>query len=463
MHLKRYRKQLENTTDSADLVRLLPARYSADGMAGLASLKSKPGIGTDIMTRCTLLAALVVSVGTFVLAGDWPAFRGPRGNGISTENIAPLHWSPERNIRWKVPLPGPGNSSPIVSGHRVFVSCATDEGKNRGLYGFDRDNGKLLWSKIVRYEAKDPTHKTNAFCGSTPAADGEYVVIWHGSAGLHCYDFEGHLLWERDLGKFTHIWGYGSSPVFDGDRIFLNCGPGERSFVTAISARNGKTLWQMEEPGGTSGEGGADTWTGSWSTPVVATIAGRKQVLVSLPQHVNAYDPEEGKILWSCDGLGKLVYTSPVVGDGIAVAMGGYHGPAIGFRVGGSGNITATNRLWQVTEKNPQRIGTGIVLGNHLYMANEQHLAQCIDIRTGDVLWTTRMPTGVIWASPVLVGDRAYVTNQAGTTVVFRPNPERFELLAENTLGEQSNSTLAVSEGRIFLRTFENLYCIEEK
>lgn len=415
------------------------------------------------MMRLTLLAALVVSVGTIGRAGDWPAFRGPMGNGIAAEKNAPLHWGPSQNIRWKSPLPGPGNSSPIVSGHRVFLSCATDEGRNRGLYCLDRESGKTLWTKIVRFEAKDPTHRTNPYCGSSPAADGTRVVVWHGSAGLHCYDYDGKLLWERDLGSFAHIWGYGSSPVFHGDRILLNCGPGERTFVTAISARDGKTLWQTEEPGGASGEAGPDTWTGSWSTPVVAQIDGRSQVLVSLPQHVNAYNPDDGKILWSCDGLGKLVYTSPVIGEGIAVAMGGYHGPAIGFKLGGSGNVTATNRIWQVTEKNPQRIGTGILIGHLLYMANEQHLAQCIDIRTGEALWTTRMPAGVIWASPVLVGDRAYVTNQLGTTVVFRPNPERFELLAENSLGEQTNSTLAVADGQIFLRTFENLYCIEEK
>jgi outer membrane protein assembly factor BamB len=177
---------------------------------------------------------------------------------------------------------------------------------------------------------------------------------------------------------------------------------------------------------------------------------------------VNAYDPADGKVLWTCDGLDKLAYTSPLVGDGVVVAMGGYHGPAFGCRIGGSGNVTQTNRLWHATAKNPQRIGSGMIVGRNLYMANEQHIAQCLDVETGKELWQTRMPEGVIWASLVRAGERLYVSNQIGTTIVFRVNPEKFELLAENKLDEPSNSTLAISDGKIFLRSFQNLFCIGE-
>lgn len=408
----------------------------------------------------TALCLLAVSVGAW--AGDWPAFRGADGDGVAIDAKPPLSWSADRNIRWKAPLPGPGDSSPIVVGRRVFLTCATDEGKNRSLHCFDRETGQPLWVKTVRFEAKDPTHGTNPYCGSSPAADSERVVVYHGSAGVYCYDHDGIELWRRDLGTFKHIWGYGSSPVLYKDRVLLNCGPGERTFVTALEAATGKTIWQADEPGGDSGERGADFWIGSWSTPLVTRIDDRDQVLVSLPYHLNAYDPVDGKILWTCGGLGKLVYTSPVVGEGVVVAMSGYHGSAIGLRPGGAGDITEKARLWQVTEKNPQRIGTGIVVGRHLFMANEQQLAQCIEMETGRALWTERMPPGLIWASPVLAGDRLYVTNQRGTTVVFRANPEKFELLAENDLGEASNSTLAIADRQVFLRTFENLYCIEE-
>ena len=410
------------------------------------------------------LAAAVVLVGApGIHAADWPAFRGPAGNGVSSETDVPLHWGPEQNIKWKTPLPAPGNSSPIVSKGKVFLTCATDAGKNRGLYCYDRRDGRLLWSQIVPYDRNDPTHGTNPYCGSSPAADGTRIVVWHGSAGLYCYNYDGEKLWSRDLGEFKHIWGYGSSPVLYGEKIILNCGPGERTFVTAIDATNGQTIWQVDEPGGASGEKGSSEWIGSWSTPVVAKLAGRDQILVSLPYHVNAYDPADGNVLWTCDGLDKLVYTSPLVGDGVIVAMGGYHGPAMAFKPGGSGNVTESNRLWHATAKNPQRIGSGVIVGRNLFMANEQHIGQCIDVETGKDLWQNRMPEGPIWASPVLSGDRLYVTNQLGTTLVFRANPEKFDLLAENKLEERSNSTLAISDGEIFLRTFQSLFCIGEK
>ncbi len=416
------------------------------------------------MARVVILAALSIMVlGRPAAAADWPAFRGSKGDGVSAEMDVPLNWGPERNIKWKTPLPNKGNSSPIVSKGKVFLTCATERGKQRGLYCYDRRTGELLWSKIVSYAEEDPTHASNPYCGSSPAADGQRVVVWHGSAGLYCYDYDGKELWSRDLGVFKHIWGYGSSPVFLGDRIILNCGPGERTFVTAIDAADGKSIWQQDEPGGVSGLKPGDAWTGSWSTPVVATLEGRKQILVSLPHHVNAYNPGDGKIIWTCDGLDNLAYTSPVVGDGIVVATGGFHGPAIGVKAEGTGNITESNRLWSTKTPNPQRIGTGVIFGKHVYMANENSTAQCIEVETGKEAWRARMPEGVIWSSPVLAGDRLYVTNQNGTTIVFRANPEKYEQLAENKLDEPSNSTIAISDGEIFLRTAEHLFCIADK
>ncbi|MBI3866617.1 MAG: PQQ-binding-like beta-propeller repeat protein [Planctomycetia bacterium] len=410
-----------------------------------------------------VMLALLALIGNPLSAADWPAFRGPGGDGVSSESQVPLRWAPDQNIRWKSPLPSPGNGSPIVSSGRVFLTCATEAGKKRGLYCFDRRDGRQLWAKVVDYAPEDPTHGTNPYCGSSPAADGKRVVVWHGSAGLFCYDYDGKELWSRDLGIFKHIWGYGSSPVFHAGKIYLNCGPGERTFVTAIDSADGKTIWQTDEPGGASGEKGNTEWIGSWSTPQIVGVEGRDQVLVTLPYHLNAYDPSDGKILWTCDGLGKLVYTSPVFGEGVGVAMSGFHGPAMGFKLGGSGNVTASNRLWHESAKIPQRIGSGMIIGPHMYMANEQFIAQCFDVQTGKELWQTRMPEGALWASLVRVGDRLYVTNQKGTTIVFRPNPDKFELLAENALGEQTNSTLAISDGEIFLRTFQSLHCISEK
>jgi hypothetical protein len=159
-----------------------------------------------------LLIACFVTASTLVRAEDWPAFRGAKGDGVSNEKHAPLHWGPDKNIKWKIELPGPGNSSPVVSGTRVFLTCAKEQGRDRGTYCYDRNSGQLLWSKHVVFEEKDPTHNTNPYCGSSAGADGKRVVVWHGSAGLYCYDYDGNELWKRDLGEFKHIWGYGQSP-----------------------------------------------------------------------------------------------------------------------------------------------------------------------------------------------------------------------------------------------------------
>jgi len=395
-------------------------------------------------------------------AADWPAFRGPDHNGISTEADAPIHWGPQTNIKWKVALPSPGNSSPIVCGDRVFLTCSQDaSGSRRSLYCFDRKDGKQLWVQTVAYDRADPTHKRNPYCASTPTCDGEKVFVWHGSAGVHCYDLDGKELWSKDLGEFRHIWGYASSPIIYGDSIILNCGPGARSFVTALDRKTGRTLWQTDEPGGAEDRGPTGNWVGSWDTPVIAKVDGLDQILVSQSHHVKAYEPTTGKILWTCDGTGDLAYADIMLGQGIAVAASGYRGPAIGFKLGGSGDVTATNRLWRA-QRPPQRVGTGVILGQYLFMVSEPGVS-CIEVATGREVWKHSESGQTFWASIVAVGDKLFVTSQKGVTIVFAADPKEFRLLAANDMDEGCNSTLAISNGQVFLRTFKNLYCISEK
>lgn len=417
------------------------------------------------MLRCgSLVGGLVLVIAYSAEAGDWPAFRGPTGQGIAHEENLPLTWGPEENIRWKVPLAGDGNGSPIVSNGRVFVPAARDRGTQRSLYCFDRGTGEQLWVWTAEHEPEAPTHEDNPYCGSTPAADGERVVVWHGSAGLYCYDFDGHRLWKRDLGDVEHIWGYGSSPVIHEGRVFLNFGPGEQTFLAAVDLETGNLLWKTEEPGGNNTQ--EPRMIGTWSTPVVAQVDGEDQILCNMPTRVNAYDPETGEILWTCRGLsssrGDLAYTSTLISGDLGVAMGGYGGPAMAFKLGGLGDVTETNRLWQTEKRQPQRIGSGVIVGDHIYTANAgPGTVQCIELQTGQEVWQDRLPAKH-WGSLVFADGRLYGTDQTGTTHVFRPNPKSFELLASNPLGEPSNATPAVSDGEIFIRTSNHLYCIAE-
>jgi outer membrane protein assembly factor BamB len=400
-------------------------------------------------------------------AADWPFFRGPDRDGKSAETKLPLEWNKDKNIKWRVKLPSGGNSSPIVSGGKVFVTCAEDKkGVGRSLYCFDRATGKQLWVKTVTWDQPDTTHDANPYCGPSPATDGQRVVAWHGSAGLYCYDMDGNQLWKRDLGIIHHIWGYGSSPIIHGDRVYLNCGPGTRSFVVALNKNTGDVIWQTDEPGGAPDKDATHPdWLGSWSSGLITQVDGKAQLLVFQPKHVNAYDLDKGTILWTCNGAGLLAYTDVVIGEvegtgKIGIAMGGYGGKAIGFKLGGSGDITATNRLWQSTAAPPQRIGSGIILGKHMYVVNEPGV-ECIEAATGKSVWKKNLG-GAFWSSLVYGDGRLYASNQQGKTFAFSPDRAGFKLLATSDLGEKINATPAISDGQIFIRTWEALYCIGE-
>ncbi len=416
-----------------------------------------------LVATCVILSACAAIQ---VRAEDWPSFRGPTGDGVSNETAAPMTWTAEQNVKWRTPLPRPANGSPIVSNGRVFVTCAEDaDGKQRSLYCFDRQDGKQLWVHTVDYGKKMPTHQTNPYGGSTPAADGSRVVVWHASAGLFCLDFAGQPLWSRELGEFEHIWGYGTSPVIYQDKVLLHTGPGARTFIAAFDLQTGKTLWEVEEPHqGPPSSREDGKYKGSWCTPIIASVQGIDQVICTMPTRVLAYAPEDGQVLWSCDGIrgpkGDLAYSQPLIGDDLLVAIGGFQGPGLALRLGGSGDITESHRLWR-NETNPQSIGSGVFIDGHIYRPNAgPGTLECLEPKSNKVLWTER--SGSSWGSIVHVAGRCYVTGQDGSTVVFRPNPEKYEGLARNPLGEPSNSTIAVSDGEIFIRTFQHLYCIAE-
>src|SRR6266516_1307240 len=261
------------------------------------------------------------------VADNWPAWRGPHGTGVCSEKNLTLHWSTNENVRWRVPLPERGNSTPIVCDQRVFITQA-EEDRSSGTC-FNGDNGQLLGQSGVTFPEKETTHETNPLCSASPVTDGERVIASFGSAGLYCYDLYGKELWHRDLGKQAHIWGNGASPIIHGEMCILNFGPGERTFLIAVNKKTGQTLWQVNEAGGSFGEtkpGEKPDWVGSWCTPIVAQVNGREELVMSWPKRVAAYDPRIGKELWTCNGLNPRVYTSPVYADGMVVAMGGFGG-----------------------------------------------------------------------------------------------------------------------------------------
>lgn len=395
-------------------------------------------------------------------ADNWPGWRGPTGMGHAPAADPPLTWRPAENVRWKAPLPDRGNASPVVWGAHIFLTQAVNNGARRGILCIDRQTGKQRWATYIDFADKEPTHGTNPFGSATCATDGERVIASLGSAGLLCLDFAGKELWRKDTGPQVHIWGNASSPVIHGDLVFLWVGPGERQVLVALDKKTGDEVWRHEEPGGQSGLEKGDRWVGSWSTPVIARIGGTEQLVLSVPKQVKGFDPKTGKELWHCDGLTDLVYTSPVVSkDGIVVAMSGYGGAALAVQAGGTGDITK-DRLWH-HPRNPQRIGSPVIVGDHVYLVNEPGQASCFELKTGKDVWKQERLIGSTWGSLVHAGDRLYVTSRDGETAVLKADPKKMDVLARNKLPDQVYGSIATVDGELFIRGYKNLWCISKK
>jgi outer membrane protein assembly factor BamB len=415
--------------------------------------------------------ALAVTSLVFLIASrgeNWPAWRGAAGLGISSDTKLPTRWSTNENVRWRISLPHAGNSTPIVWQDRIFLTQEIPNENKRAVLCLNRANGKLRWQAGPTWTTKELTHDTNPQCSASPVTDGKCVIAFFGSAGLYSFDYDGKELWHRDLGEQWHIWGYGASPMIHGDVIYLNFGPGPRQFLIALDKNTGKTLWQIDIPGGQSGETEKDKkaeWIGSWSTPTFMRTNGKEQILMNWPERLVAHDPKNGHELWSCRGLNPLAYTSPIFANGIVVAMGGFGGKDFAVKTGGSGDVTATHRIWD-HPKTKQRIGSGVIHDGHIYIHTDPGVAECIDLKTGATIWEERLkgpgPSGANWSSVMLANGLGYTITQGGDCFVFKANP-KFEVVSTNSLREASNSSIVPSDGQLFIRTHKALWCIENK
>lgn len=397
---------------------------------------------------------LVLTMTPWLWSANWPAWRGPAGTGISTETNLPLKWSPTENVTWKTPLPGEGNSTPITWNDRVFLTCPVNQGKVRRLICLDRSDGRVLWQHDVPFAQKETTHRDNPFCSGSAATDGRLVYASFGSAGVLACDFKGNVVWHKSLGKLTHVFGQATTPVLYRNLLIVHRGPGEPTHLVALDRRSGKTVWTTPEAGKNH------NLYGSWSTPVIHRVGDHDELIVSMPREIKGYDPATGKQLWKCGGLGTEVYTMPGVGEGLVVGISGHNGPALCMKLGGTGDLTTSNRLW-LTPRNQQRVGSCVIHDGHVYLANATGIAQCLDARTGKEIWAERLG-GTLWGTMLLAAKRLYVTNKEGDVFVLNASP-KFKLLARNRMGEHMKATVAPSDGQVFVRTYQTIYCIGQR
>jgi outer membrane protein assembly factor BamB len=426
------------------------------------------------MTR-TLGALALLSFAALGRAENWPAWRGPTGQGVSAEKDLPWKWDQGTNVRWKVALPGPGNSTPVIWGDRVFITQANDVtrwppkvpanfaggssagghavAEKRSVMCFRRTDGNLLWQRDVVYREPEITHPTNPFCSASPVTDGERVIASHGSAGLVCYDLDGKELWRYDVGKLEHLWGTASSPILYGDLCIQWCGPGARQFLLAVNKKTGEKVWETKEEGGDTGIT-SRKFLGSWSTPLIIRVGEQDQLLFAVPYKLKGYDPQTGKELWSSTGPGSYCYSSPLFVDGLAV-----FGQDL-VQLGGTGDLSKQRLRYRVGS---MYISTAVIAGDYLYGYNGVGVPTCHEWKTGKELWKDQIeqrPGGkTAWGSPVHAAGRIYITDQEGNTSVFAAGP-KYQFLALNPLRERCNASIAVSQGNLFIRTHKHLWCI---
>ncbi|MHC5082726.1 MAG: PQQ-binding-like beta-propeller repeat protein [Planctomycetota bacterium] len=403
-------------------------------------------------TMCVL--AVLGWASALSAAGQWPQFRGPGGAGIGAGDSIGVSFT-EADYRWKVTLPGPGHSSPVVWGDRIFLTCVHDEDQQREVVCLDAESGKQLWS--VKYPFKPyKQNRLNSFAASTPAVDADHVYInWISGDQFVALalDHAGNKLWRREMGRFKAKHGAGASPVaLNGLMIVANDNQAT-SFLAGLDGKTGKTVWQIKRSSKKT----------SYSTPLIYRPEGGdlQVIFVSEAYGLTAVDPATGRLIWESERLFTLKsVASPVLAGDLIFATAGSGGggkESAAVRPGNHQAGRGPSVVWSQEEDLPY-IPTPIAVGKHLYIVSEAGIISCVESATGKQVWRQDMETR-FYASPVCVNEKIYLVTRKGEMIVLQAGPE-YKQLARNILGEESDATPAIVNGRMYIRTLNHLICI---
>lgn len=408
---------------------------------------------------------MVILLANVANADNWPQWRGPNLNGFSAEKNLPSSWSTEENIVWKLTLPSWSGSTPIVWQDQIFLSVA--DGDNLQIWCVDRNKGNVLWKRPLG-SGNVKMRKQN-MSSPSPVTDGRNVFVMTGTGVLKGFDFNGQEIWTRDIqkdyGEFGLNWGYASSPLLLDDALYVQVLHGmktdDASYVLRIDKKNGKTVWRVERPTSAIRES-----PDSYTTPGLLRYGRNVEIVITGADCVTGHDPASGKELWRANGLNPdndpfyRIVASPVIFNDIVYAPTRVR-PLLALRAGGRGDISSSHVLWSTA--NGPDVPTPVTDGRYFYVVNDRGIMWCLDAKTGQEIYgQQRLKSGTYSASPVLADDKIYVTNEDGLTTVVKAGP-KFEIVAENALNDYCLSSPAISDGQIFIRTAQHLYCIGKR
>ena len=418
-----------------------------------------------------MLAASIVALAvvTISAADNWPQWRGPEMNGISTETGLPLKWSTEQNIAWKLAMPSHTGATPIIWKDHIFLNVAThDSSGDLELWCVDRNKGQVVWKRPLG--AGNHIERKQNMSSPSPVTDGTHVWAMTGTGHLRAFDFAGNQIWARDIqadyGRFGLNWGYASSPRLYQDALFVQVLHGMKtddpSYLLRIDKNTGKTVWKVERPTAAIRES-----PDAYNTPAIITHDGTAELVISGGDDVTGHDPATGKELWRSHGLNprndpnyRIIASTLIAGNVIISPT--RESPMLALKPGGRGDVTSTHRLWSF-DRGPD-VPSPVSDGKYVYVLTDRGVVHCLDLQTGKIVYgPARLRPDNYSASPVLADGKIYVISENdGVTSVFSAGP-KFELLAENSLNDYCLSSLAVSEGQIFIRTTQYLWAIGKR
>ena len=416
-----------------------------------------------MMKSSRFLAAFALGIVTFGSLAflsaepDWSGWRGPTGDGHSTDESLPIEWSPD-DVEWKTPLKGEGQSSPCVWGEHIFLTRSGNRGAERYVFCVSRRDGRILWEKLAWEGTPEPTHNMNGWASASCTTDGELVFAFFGKGGgLHCYTITGTKVWDTGdtLGVFEGPWGTAATPFLYKDTVIQNCDADRNAWLIAFHKKTGEVAWKTKR----------DDARG-WSTPVLIEVEGHKELVINGDKGVRAYDPDTGKELWFCEGFaGRGEPTVTLGANGLLHIVNGKPGDVYAVKPGGQGNVTKTHRVWHTARRVGRDLPSPIVLDGQMLLSSMQGVIVSYDSDTGKELWKDRLG-GNYSASPIAYKGLAFFINEVtGETIAIKPGSKldivaKSQLKDEDDPEEQFRSSVVPDDGQLLIRSTKMLYCV---